>query len=269
MKTQEINREIGPRPELQWVPVDQINVDRNYQRELKPGRVRQILTEFEWKKFGALQLARQADGTFNVFDGQHRHAAAQLHPDVAEVPAVIIQPDDGRDEAEAFLGVNVHRTAVTPIERYWAGIEAGDSDMMAVCAVLEEAGCEVVQAQGLGGVGKTHAVFAVLRAIKRYGDEAVTTACRILKEAWPKDKDALKGTLIQAMARIVNNNSDLSHERMIATLRATDRQGLSADAEAMRKISGGDATTSITRTLVELYNRGLRGDRQISIGVKA
>lgn len=262
-----INRDIGHRPELQWVPVSSINVDRNYQRDIKPQRVKQILAEFSWKKFGALQLAAQEDGRFNVFDGQHRHAAARLHPDVSEVPAVIIRTEDGRDEAEAFLGVNVNRTAVTSIERYWAGLEAGDPDMMAVCAVLEDAGCEVVQAQGLSGPGKTHAVLAISRAIKRCGEEAVTEALLILRAAWPNDKDGLKGTLISSLARIAKNNPDMTRGRMVEVLQSTDRQGLTADAEAMRKIAGGDATTSITRTLAELYNRGRRTNL-IMIGVK-
>lgn len=262
-----INRDIGARPDLKWVPVDQINVDRNYQRDIKPLRVKQILAEFSWKKFGALQLSQQPDGSFNVFDGQHRHAAAKLHPDVDEVPAVIIHAEDGRDEAEAFLGVNVNRTAVTPIERYWAGLEAGDPDMMAVCSVLEEAGCEIVQAQGLVAVGKTHAVHAISRAIKRSGEEAVTGALKILREAWPADKSALKGTLITSLARILKNNPDMSTNRMVEVLRGTDLSGLSADAEAIRKIAGGDATTSITRTLTEVYNRGLRTN-QIVMGVK-
>lgn len=264
---QNINRSIGARPNLMWVPIDRINVDRNYQRDIKPHRVRQILAEFEWAKFGALQLAEQEDGTFNVFDGQHRHAAAKLHPDITEVPAVVIRPDSGRGEAEAFLAVNINRTAVTSIERYWAGLEAGDEDMMAVCTVLEEAGCEVVQAMGLGAPNKTHAVGAISRAIKRYGEDAVIGGLQVLRAAWPNDKDALNGTVITALSRLLKNNPTAKRARLVQVLQATDRQGLSADAEAIRKISGGDATTAISKTLVELYNRG-RGSSQIFIGTK-
>lgn len=268
MSAAEPNAEIGERPELAWVPLDAIRVDRNYQRDLRPGRVRQILKEFAWSKFGALQLAQQPDGRFNVVDGQHRHAAAVAHPGVTEVPAVIFVPGEGRAEAEAFLGVNTDRTAVTPIERYWAGLEAGDPDMMAVCSVLEEAGCEVVQAIGLSAPHKTAAVQAVARAIKRHGEGPVIGALKLLRGAWPTDKDALKGTVITSLARILKNNPTLRRARMAEVLMGTDRHALSADAEAMRKISGGDATTAISKTLVELYNRGLRSG-QINIGVKA
>lgn len=264
----EINRAVGDKPRLEWVAIERIRVDRNYQSDLKPGRVKQILREFEWSKFGALQLAEQADGSFHVFDGQHRHEAARLHPDVTEVPAVIIAVDGGREEADAFLGVNTNRSAVTPIERYWAGLEAGYPAMMAVCSVLDEAGCEVVQGLGLVAPNKTAAVQAISRAIQRYGEEAVTEAIRLLRAAWPTAKDALKGTLISALSRIVKNNPDMNNKRMTDVLAGTDLQALSADAEAMRKISGGDATTSITKTLVELYNRGIRVN-QISIGVKS
>lgn len=58
----DINREIGARPELQWVSVDLIDVDSNYQREVKPQLVDRILKKFSWAKFGAIVLSRGEGG---------------------------------------------------------------------------------------------------------------------------------------------------------------------------------------------------------------
>ncbi|NSZ06436.1 ParB N-terminal domain-containing protein [Agrobacterium tumefaciens] len=265
----DVSQDLGQRPDLMWVAMDKIRVDRNYQREIRPGRVAQILKDFNWAHFQPVMLAQQEDGTFTVFDGQHRVAAARAHPGVTEIPAAVVRVDSARDEAGAFLGVNVNRTNVSTVEKYWAGIEAGDADMMAVCSVLEEAGCEVVQAHGVKPAAtKTHAVTAVSRAIKSYGDAAVISACRAIVAAWPNDTGALNGVVIQAVARLYRNNkATINDERMVMKLRGKNRQILSSDAEAIRRLSGSDAGLALSKALVEIYNKGLQTNT-ISIGEK-
>ena len=77
-----INLAIGDKPALEWVEVGLIDVDHNYQRELKTHLVDKILRGFSWAKFGALVLSRQGNGRFSVVEGQHRWKAACLHPAV-------------------------------------------------------------------------------------------------------------------------------------------------------------------------------------------
>lgn len=264
-----LSADVGQKPSLMWVPVDKIRVDRNYQREIRANRVAQILRDFNWAHFQPVMLAEQEDGTFTVFDGQHRVAAARAHPAIQEVPAAVVRLEQSCDEAGAFLGVNVNRTAVSTVEKYHAGIEAEDPQMMAVCSVLEEAGCEVIAAIGVKpAANKTTAVTAVSRAIKTYGDHAVTEACRTLVAAWPKDVGALNGVMIQALARLYRNNKRIiSRERMTLKLKGKDRKVLTADAETIRKIGGGDAGLNVAKALVEVYNKGLQKD-QIAIGAK-
>lgn len=253
-----VNLELGARPRLEWVPVDKILVDHNYQRELRKTRVAQILREFSWAKFGALMLNQHPDGTFTVYDGQHRAKAAKLHPEVSEVPATIISVDGTAQEAAAFLGVNINRSAVSSVERYWAGLEAKDAEALRVQKVLAEAGCAVVQDAGGMGHDKTNAVTAVSRALSRYGDAAVSFACRVLREGWSADDRALKGTVITAMARIHRANPELDQDRMRRVLERSSRETIAGNAEAIRKISGGDAPTAIAKTICELYNKGLQ-----------
>jgi hypothetical protein len=269
MMSMSVSKLTGDKPELKWVAVDKIIVDHNYQREIKPQRVAQILRDFTWSQFGALSLSEHDDGHFSVYDGQHRAAAARMHPDISEVPAVVVRVAGSSAEAEAFLGININRTAVSTVERYWAGLEAQDKDMIRVRDVLAAAGCEVIQAHGVKAAAhKTTAVTAVLRSIQRYGDEATTQACKALREAWPSDPVALSGVYIQALARILRNNRNLIVvARMVEKLRLNDRKQLAGHADALRKIGGGDATLNLSKSLVEIYNKGLQ-QNQISIGVK-
>lgn len=257
--TASINMHTGSPPRLDWVPIAKIRIDEAYQRQLKKSRVAQILRDFNWAHFQPVMLAEHEDGTFTVFDGQHRVEAARQHPNVKDVPAAIVAFDEAYQEAGAFLGVNVNRSTITNIERYYAGIEAGDADMMAVCSALEEAGCEVVEAgKYTPAPNRTAAVSSVSRAVKTYGETAVTAACLTLRKAWPKDARALNGSLIFCLARLYRHNSKvIDRERMTQKLVAKNRTLLVADAEQLRKIAGGDAMASLTRALVEMYNRGL------------
>lgn len=253
-----ISQNVGEKPKLIWVPVDKIRIDRNYQREINSGRVAQILRDFTWEQFGAVMLTELPDGTYNCYDGQHRTKAASLHPDIEEVPATVVPSKEMAQEAGAFLGVNLNRTAVTPVERYWAGLTAGNADYLHVKAVLDKAGCEVAAAAGVDGVGVTNAVTAVSRAIKAYGDAAVVFACSTLKDGWATDKKALMGTAITALARLHRANPDMSKDRMVKVLRGADRLAVTGNAEALRKIAGGDAATNVAKAFCEHYNKGLQ-----------
>lgn len=264
-----VSRDLGRKPELMWVPMDKIQVDHNYQREIRPQRVAQILREFTWSHFQPVMLAEQEDGTFTVFDGQHRVAAARAHPSIKEIPAAVVRLAGSEKEAAAFLGVNINRTAVTTVEKYWAGIEAGDANMARIRDVLEKAGCEVIQAIGVKpAANKTTAVTAVERSIRTWGEAATVEACKTLAEAWANDGGALGGIYIQAIARLFRNNkATISRDRMVAKLRQSDRKTLAAQAETLRKIGGGDASLNLSKALVEIYNKSLQLNH-ITIGVK-
>jgi ParB-like nuclease domain len=267
--SEEISSVIGAKPDLLWVPVDKIRVDHNYQRDIRSPRVRQILREFNWSQFQPVMLAEQSDGTFTVFDGQHRVAAARLHPAVSEVPAAVVRLDGSQAEAAAFLGVNVNRTAVGTVEKFWAGIEAGDASMVRVRDVLARAGCEVIQAHGIkAAANRTHAVTAIERAIRSYGEQAVVLACETLSSAWSKDTNALRGVFISALARLFHNNKGvIQKDRMRIKLASSDSKAMASAAEMLRKIGGGDAALNLSKAIVEIYNKGL-SQNQIHIGSK-
>lgn len=255
----DINRAIGDKPDLQWVEVGSIDVDSNYQREIKPALVERILRGFTWAKFGALVLSRKDGGRFSVVEGQHRWKAASLHPDVSIVPAVIVSHNDVADEAGSFLAINRDRMPVTSVEQYWAGLTAGDDRALAISAVLHSAGCDVVPAAGQYRPHLTNSISAIDRCLKRYGDKATRRALLVIRSAWPTDARSLRGTLITALARILRANEEAVSDGDLATvLRPQSLAQLTAHAEAFRKLSGGSAETALTKAIAELYNKGRR-----------
>jgi len=261
---------IGSKPQLRWLAVDSIRVDHNYQRGIKRNRVNKIMRNFDWSLFGALLVAEKPDGSYWVYDGQHRLEAAKLHPKIDEIPVQISKFDNVRGEAAAFLGVNVNRSAVTTVERYWAGLEAGDPDMMAVCAVLDEAGCEVVGVAGEKALNKTSAVMAISRSIKINGEAALVKALTTIRSSWPTQHGALKGVIINALASLYRHNKiGINQQIMVDVLSDVSHKKLTADAEVLRDISGGSAEKNIKQVLISKYNKAKGSQKYKNSGAGA
>lgn len=254
-----INRDIGSTPRLAMVQLDLIDVDRNYQREIKQRLVEKILHRFRWDKFGAISLVAKLDGRFNVTEGQHRWKAACLHPDIAEVPAVITAQNNIETEAQAFVAINSDRVAVTSVEKYWAGLTAGENVAIAISNVLQSAGCDVVPEQGHYRPNLTNSITAIHRCLQRYGHASTRRALLVVRAAWPDDAKALRGTLITSLARVIRaNEKAINDAELVAAVRRESFAKLTAHAESFRKLSGGSAETALSRTIAELYNRGKR-----------
>lgn len=253
----DINLAVGERPELTWVDVSLIDVDHNYQRDADGKRVERILRLFRWDHFGAVVLAKKPDGRYAVTDGQHRCKAAQLHPHITEVPALVTSLEGAVQEANNFLIINRERKAVTPVETFWAGIAAGDAEARHIREVLQQADCDVVAANGEYRPGQTNAVSAIGRCLARYGDAATVQALKAVRQAWPKDAKALRGTLITALARLYRNNAEIETPRLVRVMTAKTPAELSGFAEGFRKLSGGSAETALSKAITELYNKGL------------
>ncbi|WP_319414394.1 DUF6551 family protein [uncultured Cohaesibacter sp.] len=249
----------GGAPPLEYVPVDMIETDHQYQREAIPSRIRKILRDFDWRYFQPVTLTYHPDrGKYTVLDGQHRVEAIRLHPYIQRVPAAIIRAETLQQEADAFVKINTERSKVNTIDRYHAGLTAEDPNALMVKRVLDKANCAVVESQGQVKPRLTNAVTSVIRSCSSFGEDATSQACLAIADAWPQDGKALKGTLIRGIARVFYGNPECDIERIKRILREQDIGSLATLAEAMRKITGGSADMAISKTIVETYNRGKR-----------
>jgi len=108
--------DLGPLPELRWIPISQLVIDPRYQRDI--GRagaknVRRIAERFDWTKFGVTIVARLAEDLYAIVDGQHRTTGAAGRG-IEAVPCLVIHADP-KLQAESFAAIN---GAVTPMSRW-------------------------------------------------------------------------------------------------------------------------------------------------------
>lgn len=130
-------------PEILWIHKSQLNVDRSYQRPVSKERVLKIAREFSWLRFLLLGVVRRKDGSFWIFDGQHRKGGADLREDVQEVPCAVFDVEDICEEAAAFLGTNVSRGPVTAMHKFRAEILSSDDIAIKVREIVEKHGYSI------------------------------------------------------------------------------------------------------------------------------
>lgn len=139
------DRTVGPKPEIGFVPIDKLVIDESYQRAIEQRglkNIEKIAHHFDWAKFSPLMVARRADGTFAIIDGQHRAHAAALCG-IKEVPA-LISDLSAEKQASAFSWINGTVTALTPNQIFKAALAAFEPWAVQCDAVVTRAGCKLM-----------------------------------------------------------------------------------------------------------------------------
>lgn len=102
----------------------ELQIDHEYQRVLLPHKVMEIASAWSWVACGSISVAMR-DGKPWVMDGQHRVMAAMRRADITELPCLVFEMDDIRDEAQGFLNINSNRKPMTSVDRLRAAAVAG------------------------------------------------------------------------------------------------------------------------------------------------
>ncbi len=139
---------VAPPPKLAWLALDQLVVDESYQRGLSNKSlmmIRKIVSTWSWSAFKPLSVARNADGLYEVIDGQHTAIAAATHGAIETLPCVVLTLDHVADRAAAFVEINTNRISLTPFAVHRARVAAGDEIAVGIDQVLADTGFELAE----------------------------------------------------------------------------------------------------------------------------
>lgn len=179
-----IATEAGPAPMLQWVEVDQLVIDDEYQRPLSPHNwksIRQIASGFKWSRFSPVLCAPVEGGLFAIIDGQHRTHAAALCG-YQSVPCQIVQMSR-EEQAASFAAVNGNVTKVTTLNLLKAALAAGEPWAVECNAVATEGGCQLMLSNGSTQNKKPGQIYAARmfrKLVESRPREAIIKALNIL-----------------------------------------------------------------------------------------
>jgi hypothetical protein len=222
----------GPRPELAWLPLDLLDVDRRYQRGLDGRRsellISNIAGNFRWAMFQSILVTASGTrpGRWLIIDGQHRVQGAK-GAGIAEVPAVIVAAESVAEQAAAFVGANQARVAVNPYALYHARLTAGDADALAVAAFCNKARITIprspVPADRMKP-GETVALGAVTALPRRYGPVIAGLAIGAVADAYRDFPGGLRANFFHAAALLLKEQPSgaaaATAARITAALRA-------------------------------------------------
>lgn len=110
---------------LMMINKHDLRINPEYQRALAESKVREMSASWSWLACSAITVGMRS-GVWWVIDGQHRLVAALRRADIAELPCVVFELENIRDEAQGFLDINNHRKSMTTVDRLRASAVAGD-----------------------------------------------------------------------------------------------------------------------------------------------
>ena len=147
-------------------------VDGSYPRDLSTKSLKlieKLVREWDWRRF-SIPVVTKVDGAWHVIDGQHNVVAALSHGAIGEIYVMVVDSDTASDRADAVLGHNRDRIAVTSGELFFAAAVAGDEDVATALAVCERAGATVLRNPTPGRPfrpGEFIAVVALMKLVRR------------------------------------------------------------------------------------------------------
>lgn len=147
-----------------------LSIDPEYQREPNEDKISALANDWSWVACGALIVASRVgpDGGLFVVDGQHRYLAALKRSDITDLPCIVFETLEMKDEAEGFLAANTLRRPLGGVDKFKALVASDDHASICAEALVADAGRRVSRTSST----TTVACVASLTAWIRRDEEA-------------------------------------------------------------------------------------------------
>lgn len=167
------------------VRVDELRIDRSYQRNTDPARYTRIANAFDWHAFDRPVINKRRDGSMYVVDGFHRVMAVGTRFGGATViPVIGVSDLTQAQEADLFLKLNEDRTAVPVGNLFNARIIKGDPAAIAVDNILVEHHYNARPGLDRPGCAKLSVPGDVIKLYEKGGAELLHRTINIIDSAW-------------------------------------------------------------------------------------
>lgn len=200
-----VNPAIGRPPVLEWIAPHELLVDDTYQRSLEAETsqtlIRRIAAFWDWGLCQPVNVARRADGSLWIVDGQHRRAAAMMRGDIAHLPCVIQSFPTRGDEAAAFVALNKQRRALSGVDVFKACLAAGDEEAAKIVALIEGAGLSIAPHQNYTAwkAGMLYCLPTIAAGYRRHGEATCRAALEALSGAFRNQVLQYAGNLTEGL----------------------------------------------------------------------
>lgn len=243
---------MNTQPHIKRLKLTELYIDKRYQRPLDEARVARMAKNFEPALCGVLEVSSGNNGSYAVFDGQHRFAALKLLGEPSWLCR--IHTLEAKQQAELFVRLQTERRPVTPLDRHKAAVFAKDPTALQLKALVEDAGYSITSNHVMGALS---CVAALNKCLENYGPEALRSALGVIEEAWTRnDHYARKAPMVSGMTLLLCQYSDvLDTKVLVEKLRRVPAAQITREASSERKLGAGTTErVLVARALLEAYN---------------
>jgi hypothetical protein len=243
----------GTPPSIEWVSVDDLLVDGDYQRSIEsdPSRrlIASIAAHWDWRLCMPLAVSRRNEGRF-VIDGQHRLAAAKMRSDIQHLPCCIASYEGAADEAAMFVAANRARRAISRLDDFHAALIAGDEDAIEVSRVVQASGLKVSRQTASQSwlPGEVAFTGSIAKVMGRHGEDLVLEALAAISNAFKNQVLSNGASVFLGVTRIlVSPPERLDRARLLRSLNAFDMKGW---GQFVQGVKGGDRRAQAMRAAI-------------------
>lgn len=244
------------------LPLASIQFSPIYQRNVRQAHVKKIATEFDWMYFDPPMVNWRESGEFYCMDGQHRILGCmERFGNDAHATCRLFYGLTVEQEARLFNAQDL-RKALSPIERFKAGVVAGSEPYITINAIVEATGWAVAE-----GTGTKHdqgngisSVATLMRIQRQYQRGHLGLTLEMLRMCFGVDQ-APSGDLLQGFASFLHlyrDEYDANH--LVKRMREASMSGVRSDAEKRRVLDRVRGYESVGMTIVAMYNARRKSD---------
>ena len=231
-----------------------LNIDHEYQRsKISKDKIHQLSSQWSWCGCGCILVAERQDGSFWVFDGQHRVLAAKKRSDITNLPCLVFESYGKTQEAKGFLDANAERKAVSALDKFKAQVMTGDPVAVTVSSVFERLNVSVENNPTSARQLKCVALCLKLCARNESSFEwALKSAIELCGQS-PVCNDILLG-----LYWIENKHSLSKNRRFIDALQKSDKDTVRSSIAKFAAAEGKRGDAVCGNAILNILNRGRR-----------
>jgi len=246
--------------------IEDIQVDEEYQRELRHDLVNKIALAYDIVKAGPILVnkRKQKDGGgLWCIDGQHRMAGA-LQAGETEIFAHVTHGLSKQEEAELRLARNDRRSDST-FEKFRTRLVMGDRKVEDMVEIARQHGTTLnMSPQFSSGINALVACEALYDAGEG-GGVWLGRVLRFLRDTFGEDKmggSVVSGSMLKAVAWFLDRHPRQARDLQVR-LRQVGVAEIDRQARNHKAINGGSQWLNYYRALVATYNHGRQEKNKI------
>lgn len=259
------DRPLSEMPEMRLVAPTDLKVEPSYQRDLSGKSIkliRKIVIGWDWAKFKPPVCAETPDGLL-VIDGQHTAIAAATHPEIRQIPVMVVKAAQIEQRADAFVAHNRDRLTMTAAQIFYGDVAAKRKDALAVLDAVVKAGGSIPRLFVQRGYAKPGQITAVksLREIQNANGPAVVervVRIAVLARVAPVSLAIVAGLRAVVIERAFADVGEMKDEQIAAALASIK------NIEAVAQHYGAETGQSRFRACASLIAKAAREAEKVA-----